>query len=40
MILAFPFYMCLTSPIFNIGPPCPLGPSSGGPYITYSPEMV
>jgi hypothetical protein len=30
MILAFPLHMCLTSPIFHIGPPCPLGPSSLG----------
>ena len=28
MILAFPSHMCLTSPIFHNGPPCPLGPSS------------
>ncbi len=31
MILAFPFYMGLTLPIFHFGSPCPPGPSSGEP---------
>ena len=34
IVLALPFQKCLTACIFNHGHPRPLGPSSGGPFIS------